>query len=95
MTRDKLVEIICDEDEKKQFEDRDYGDLADRILAALDQERVGEVVIGSGVLVHDKYDGSIEFEREDTCGNKIWVQVDCESIDGKRGTLIFREQEGK
>jgi len=80
MTRDKLVEIICDEDEKKQFEDRDYGDLADRILAALDQERKGEVVLASGEM-----------------GEDMMMEATCNAIveNGKKGQLIFREQEGK
>ena len=50
MTREKLVEIMRHDISKKEF-DRAGGfeeALVDRILAALEAERVGEVVIGTG-----------------------------------------------
>ena len=73
------------------FDSTRASKIADRVTAALEAERVGEVVLGNGIVVFDKIDGSIEFEREATCGGKTWVGIDGEVIDGRKGSLIFRE----
>ena len=99
MTREKLVEImsenlsaggmdICD------CEISGFADAAEHILLALNQERVGEVVLWEGLAKS----GEAEFMMRQSHGDNPSVclfPIEYAKVKGKRGKLIFREQEGK
>jgi len=84
MTREKLKSIILD----WELEDdtgnvcNNKGDLSDRILAALDEERAGEVVLGQGPLTFDGVESSWHVPT-------TW-RSDGLKVCGRDGALIFR-----
>jgi len=67
--------------------DREFQEILD---SALSQERLGEVVITEGVMNFRCIDGC---DMPSTIGKPNKKAID--SILGKRGQIIFREQEGK
>ena len=84
MTRQELVKIINDHE-------GDYGitsdECANRILAALESERVGEVVVAKGQFsTTDDWELFVSPRDGTTCN--------CEftRLDGKSGQLIFRSE---
>ena len=79
MTREKLVDILvtCEID--------NVVGCADRIISALEAERVGEVVLGKG-----KVDWFANIQGGGAYGIKENMHP-LESVYHKNGTLIFRE----
>ena len=70
MTRDGMLKIMYAHGYRA-----DMGDIADRILAVLESERQGEVVLWSGI-----YESTIRAAHKDECHHKLL---------GKRGVLVF------
>ena len=90
MTKDCIENIIL----KGKYESCTVGELADRILLALENERVKEVVLWEGLAKS----GEAEFMMRQSHGDNPSVclfPIEYAKVKGKRGVLIFREQEGK
>lgn len=77
MTRQELHDMITDE----MYRSSSANKLADRILAALESEREGEVVLWEGVC-------KTAYRESE---NPLVIRWGIED-DGKRGQLIFREE---
>ena len=83
MTRDRMLKIMYAHGYRA-----DMGDIADRILAVLESERQGEVVLGS-VVYHERTD---EVPLLEWFGRNY---ANFKKIYGKLGVLVFRPEESK
>ena len=97
MNKEKLVEIMNSVPNSSLTDvigPKWESDIADRILLAINQERVGEVVLWEGLAKS----GEAEFMMRQSHGDNPSVclfPIEYAKVKGKRGQLIFREQEGK
>ena len=84
MTRQELHDMIADE----MYNSSSANKLADRILAALEEERKGEVVLGTDVEPYS-YCYKINIPTIPITSDEL------RSVISKKGSLIFRPMEGE